>query len=176
MIRLPKAELDLEQKSWGGLLLIKFWKTLEDYGFMNTVSAFGFKLDGSYWPTVEHYYQANKFDKTAVITYSSGRTIPVQYHIRCQPTAKMAAIEGRRRDLPLRPDWEEVKEEVVLKALRAKFTQHPELREKLLATGDEELVYASPEDYYWGVGQDGTGANRLGVLLMRVRDELRHAG
>jgi len=153
--------------------LIKFWRTLEEHGFMNTVSGFGFELDGCYWPTVEHYYQANKFAEDATITYASGRTIPIREHIRCQPTAKMAAIEGRRRDLPLRPDWEAVQEEVMLRALRAKFAQHPDLAERLLATGEDELVYASPEDYFWGAGQDGSGANRLGILLMRVRDELR---
>jgi len=153
--------------------VIRFWKTLEPYGFMNTVSAYGFELDGRFWPTVEHYYQANKFDETAEITYSSGKTIPLREHVRCQATAKMAAIEGGRRDLPLRADWDAVQEDVMLRALRAKFTQHPELREKLLATGNEELVHDSPDDYHWGIGKQGTGKNRLGVLLMRLRDELR---
>ncbi|MBE0465815.1 MAG: NADAR family protein [Candidatus Desulforudis sp.] len=152
--------------------MIKFCRTLEAYGFMNNVSPYKIELDGHVWPTVEHYYQANKFDEAAEITYSSGRTIPVRYHIRCQPTAKMAAIEGRRRDIPIRPDWEEVKDEIILKALRAKFTQHPKLREKLLATGDEELVNDSPHDSYWGTGPDGSGENRLGVLLMQVREDL----
>jgi len=153
--------------------VIRFWKTLEPYGFMNTVSPFGFELDGRFWPTVEHYYQAGKFDENAEITYTSGKTIPIREHVRCQATAKMAAIEGRRRDLPLRADWDAVAEDVMQRAFRAKFTQHPELKEELLATGNEELVYDSPDDYRWGVGKQGTGKNRLGVLLMRLRDELR---
>lgn len=153
--------------------MIRFWKTLEPYGFMNTVSPYGFELDGRFWPTVEHYYQANKFDEAAEITYSSGKTIPLREHVRCQATAKMAAIEGRRRDLPLRADWDAVHEDVMRRAFRAKFAQHPELRDSLLATGDAELVYDYPDDYHWGIGKQGTGRNRLGVLLMRLRDEFR---
>ena len=42
-----------------------------------------------------------------------------------------------------------------------------------LATGDEELVEDSPNDYYWGRGRSGTGKNMLGRILMEVRDELR---
>ena len=40
-------------------------------------------------------------------------------------------------------------------------------------TGEEELAEAAPTDFYWGVGRDGTGQNRLGHLLMRIRAELR---
>jgi N-glycosidase YbiA len=41
-----------------------------------------------------------------------------------------------------------------------------------LATGDEEIVENAPEDYYWGCGADGSGQNKLGQILMRVRREL----
>ncbi len=153
--------------------MISFRKTLDEYGFLNTVSPYGFELDGCYWPTVEHYVQAQKFAPESVVTYQSGRKIPVQYHIRCQPTAKMAVKEGHRDDLFQREDWEKVKEEVMRKALLAKFKQNPQLAEKLLATGQEELVYSAPDDYYWGAGQDGSGENRLGALLMEIRESLR---
>jgi len=59
------------------------------------------------------------------------------------------------------------------RALRAKFTQHPDLRTLLLGTGDEEIVENAPGDYYWGCGKDGSGKNRLGALLMELRAELR---
>ena len=72
----------------------------------------------------------------------------------------------------MRSDWEEVKEQVMLKALRAKFSHHQDLREQLLATGNLHLAEASPCDYYWGTGKSGKGKNRLGVLLMQVRSEL----
>jgi len=63
----------------------------------------------------------------------------------------------------------------MLDALRAKFTQHADLRTLLLATGDAQLVEHTTNDSYWGDGGDGSGKNRLGQLLMRLRDELRAA-
>lgn len=60
-------------------------------------------------------------------------------------------------------------------ALRQKFS-HPKLKALLLSTKKRELVENSPFDRYWGCGGDGTGANRLGVLLMEVRQELEAAG
>jgi ribA/ribD-fused uncharacterized protein len=63
----------------------------------------------------------------------------------------------------------------MLTALRAKFDQHPKLREGLLSTGDERLVERSDKDSYWGDGPHGNGRNRLGELLMQVRAELREA-
>ena len=69
----------------------------------------------------------------------------------------------------IRSDWVEVKEDVMLKALHAKFTQHIALKNILLGTGDRLLVQRSPDDRYWGDGGDGSGKNRLGILLMRLR-------
>ena len=58
-------------------------------------------------------------------------------------------------------------------ALRAKFTQHENLKKILLDTGDRELIEDSPTDYQWGCGQDGTGQNLLGKALVEIRTELR---
>ncbi|MCS1351584.1 NADAR family protein [Mechercharimyces sp. CAU 1602] len=82
-----------------------------------------------------------------------------------------AGIAGRDRQKPLRADWEEVKDEVRI-AVQAKFEQHPDLRETLLATGEEEIVEQTSNDYYWGCGKKGTGKNMLGVILMQIRTEL----
>ena len=56
------------------------------------------------------------------------------------------------------------------KALYHKFNQYLELKELLLETGDRKIVEHSPYDSYWGDGPDGMGLNRLGVLLMKLRD------
>ena len=80
---------------------------------------------------------------------------------------------GRDRKRPLRPDWEAVKEQVMLEVLRAKFTQHEDLKAVLLGTGDAKLVEHTEKDSYWGDGGDGSGKNRLGLLLMQLREELR---
>lgn len=78
---------------------------------------------------------------------------------------------GRR--VKLRPDWEDVKDDIMLNVVCAKFDQHPDLAQKLLETGDEELVEGNTwEDRYWGVC-GGKGKNMLGKILMRVREELR---
>jgi ribA/ribD-fused uncharacterized protein len=57
--------------------------------------------------------------------------------------------------------------------LQAKFTQHPNLRSILLGTGDAELIEHTKNDSYWGDGGNGTGKNRLGQLLMELREQLR---
>ena len=73
----------------------------------------------------------------------------------------------------LRKDWEQVKDEVMLTALRKKFTI-PELKKKLIATGDEELIEGNSwRDTYWGVCE-GVGQNKLGKLLMQVREEIKN--
>jgi ribA/ribD-fused uncharacterized protein len=61
----------------------------------------------------------------------------------------------------------------MLEGLRAKFRQHPDLCERLLNSGDRILIEHTANDAYWGDAGDGTGANRLGELLMQVRSELR---
>jgi len=80
---------------------------------------------------------------------------------------------GRDRKLPLRRDWESVKENIMRRALYAKFTQHPDLKKLLLSTGDAKLVEHTERDSYWGDGGDGSGKNRLGYLLMELREKLR---
>ncbi|EFH81522.1 NADAR family protein [Ktedonobacter racemifer] len=133
----------------------------EPYGCFSNFSRHGIDLDGAWWPTVEHYFQAQKFAGT-----------PYANKIRIAFTPKQAADLGRSRQHPLRPDWEQVKDEIMLKAVRRKFELHTQLRKLLLATGSEELIENAPSDYYWGCGSDGSGQNKLGQLLMRVRLEL----
>ncbi len=58
------------------------------------------------------------------------------------------------------------------KAVRAKVTQHADVRETLLATGSARIVEHTTNDRYWADGGDGSGKNMLGRILMEVRDEL----
>jgi len=80
---------------------------------------------------------------------------------------------GRDRSHPLRGDWEQVKDEIMQQAVLQKFKTHADIREILLSTSDELIVENSPIDYYWGCGKDGSGKNRLGEILMAVREILR---
>ena len=69
----------------------------------------------------------------------------------------------------LRSDWEEVKIEVMREVLRCKFSQNPDLKAKLIATGDAELIEGNNwNDRFWGVCR-GVGQNHLGRLLMELR-------
>ena len=89
--------------------------------------------------------------------------------------AGLQANEAKKlgRRVQLRPDWEEVKNQVMYDVCLAKFTQNVDLRAKLLSTGDEELVEGNTwGDTCWGVCR-GVGENRLGKILMQIREEFR---
>ena len=122
----------------------------------------GIQEHGVYWPTVEHYFQAQKFAEPAA-----------RERIRKAGTPKEARTLGQGREYKIRSDWDAVREQVMLQALRLKF-KSTDAKTLLLSTEDRVLVEASPFDYYWAAGQDGTGLNRLGHLLMQVRSELAH--
>lgn len=143
---------------------IRFHRTDGLHGYLSNFAASEFTLDGSNWPTVEHYFQAMKFEGTA---HQKRIT-----EIRNAPTPRQAADMGRRT-ASLRDDWEDTKEDVMRRALWAKFEQNDDLRKRLLATGDTDLVEHTTRDSYWGDGGTGTGRNRLGHLLMEVRAMLR---
>jgi ribA/ribD-fused uncharacterized protein len=145
-------------------MTIYFYGTRDRYGCFSNFSPHGFELDGVYWPTSEHYFQAQKFAGT-----------PHVDQIRQVKTAKDAAKIGRERKRPLRPDWEQVKDDIMRKAVLRKFETHADIRKILLSTDDEPIVENSPVDYYWGCGKDGSGKNQLGLILREVREILRHA-
>lgn len=132
------------------------------YRDFSNFSPHGVDLDGLWWPTVEHYFQAQKFPGTEHAE-----------RIRRAGSPRAAKTLGRSHADPLRSDWDEVKDAVMRRAVLRKFELHAELRELLLSTGEEDLVENAPSDYYWGCGRDGSGKNMLGTILMEVRDTLR---
>lgn len=77
------------------------------------------------------------------------------------------------RSVKLRKDWEEVKDNYMYEIVKAKFEQNSELLKRLLDTGDALLIEGNDwNDKYWGVC-DGEGQNKLGKILMKVREELK---
>ncbi|MDK8141959.1 NADAR family protein [Streptococcus parasanguinis] len=98
----------------------------------------------------------------------------IQEKIRQIASPMDAALEGRNRQNPLRSDWEEVKDEVMHQALRMKFSQNPDIAKELLATGDAIIIEHTRNDDYWADGGDGSGKNKLGLLLMQVREEFKN--
>ncbi len=143
-------------------MVIYFYSTRDEYGCFSNFSAHGFELSNLWWLTSEHYFQAHKFIDT-----------PHFEIVRQAKSAKEAALMGRDRQRPLRPDWDDVKDKTMYLAVLRKFETYSDIRSVLLGTGDEELVENTSTDYYWGCGINKTGENRLGQILMEVREELR---
>lgn len=143
-------------------MAIYFYSTLGQFGCFSNFSRHGFELDGVYWPTSEHYFQAQKFAGTVHTE-----------EIRKAKTPRQAAEMGHQRSRPLRADWESVKDDVMRCAVLRKFETHADIRAVLLGTGDELIIENSPRDYYWGCGADGSGQNKLGHILMEVRSILK---
>jgi ribA/ribD-fused uncharacterized protein len=146
-------------------MAIYFYIKHDEYGDFCNFSRHGFELDGKYWLTAEYYFQAQKF-----------AGMEFEEIIRLASTPNEAKRLGRANPDDLRKDWEAVRYEIMLKAVLRKFETHRLLRKRLLNTGDEDLVENAPHDYYWGCGQDGTGQNKLGKILMEVRRNLRGRG
>ena len=146
----------------GPRTIIQFYSTSDEYGCFSNFVRSWIGLKGRSWPTVEHYFQAQKFPGTEH-----------EEAIRLCKSPMIAKRMGRSRQNRLREDWERVKDAAMREAVLAKFTQHADLRAVLLGTGDAVLVEHTQNDAYWGDGGDGTGRNMLGQVLMSVREELR---
>lgn len=149
------------------------------FGFLSNFHPAVIQLDGETWPTVEHYYQAQKSSNPAY--RQAIREAPSPGRAKRLGAAPEAPQRGarqswfRRNGAAPRPDWHEAKLGVMRRAVRAKFAQHPDLAALLLATGAAELVEDAPSDSFWGVGPNGQGTNWLGRILMEVRAQLREA-
>lgn len=146
-------------------MTIYFYKVYEPYGCFSNFSPHGIHIQGTNWSTVEHYYQAQKFVGTV-----DAALIPL---IHKAQTPEKAAAMGRDCERQLRPDWEQVKTQVMRAAVLRKFLTHTDIQAILISTGEQLIVENSPTDYYWGCGGDRSGYNHLGKILMSVRQEIR---
>jgi ribA/ribD-fused uncharacterized protein len=146
--------------------MIRFYRVNEPYGCFSNFARYPITMADTVWPTSEHWFQAQKFVGTAV-EKELGEAI------RLEPSPMKAALIGRDRTKPRRADWEAVRDELMREVVRAKFTQHEDLRRVLLSTGDAVIVEHTANDDYWGDGGDGSGRNMLGKVLMEIRAELR---
>ncbi len=131
-----------------------------EYRWLSNFWACPFKHEGFLFPTAEHAFQLAKC------------TNPQDAQkIANAPTPGQAKKLARR--VPLRPDWDRVKLPIMFSIVHSKF-KVPELRDKLIATGDAMLIGGNTwNDKYWGQSPLGTGENYLGRILMAVRDEAR---
>src|SRR5579884_1741523 len=142
--------------------VINFYSVSDEFGCFSNFAPYPVQLDGKVWPTSEHYFQAQKFADAEH-----------REQIRKSKSPMIAARMGRDRKKPLRRDWESVRVAVMRKVVHAKFSQHDDIRQVLLSTGDAKIVEHTEKDSYWGEGGDGSGKNMLGRILMEVREELK---
>lgn len=144
---------------------IEFYHRDGPYGEFSNFYDRPITFHGRTWPTSEHAFQAMKFALT---------DIKWAKQIAKAPGPGTAARMGRDRAHRIHPKWDSSLRDDVMRAIvLAKFSQHEDLREVLLATGDAILVEHTTNDSYWADGGDGSGKNRLGRILMEVRKCLR---
>lgn len=137
----------------------------QDFYVLSNFSSFTILWKGWRFDTSEAAYHWEKF--------------PINQHVQQLIVGARSAhdafkIANDKKHLR-RPDWDNVKVDIMRDILRAKAEQHEYVRRKLLATGERILVEDSWRDDYWGWGPNHDGQNMLGNLWMEVRDEIRAA-
>ncbi len=134
----------------------------QEFYCLSNFSAFTLRWCDLRFDTSEAAYHWEKFP---------GRII--QRDIRLASSAHEAFAMARRNAAFVRPDWDEVKVDVMRRILRAKVDQHSYVRKKLLQTGSREIVENSWRDSFWGWGEDRQGQNMLGRIWMEIRVEVQ---
>lgn len=146
---------------------ILFYRSSEKpYGPFSNLYRCAIVFEDVEFATSEHAYQAGKARKPEVREW-----------LMAAPTPALLAMAAHGLYVwDVSPDWSKVKFERMKNVLRAKFTQHLNLKELLLSTGDRRLVESATVDNavnrLWGE-VNGVGKNMLGKLLMEIRGELR---
>ena len=130
-----------------------------EHRWLSNFAPVNVKFEGVTYRSTEHAYQAAK-------------TLDLLEREQIHACATPGKAKRLSRTLTLRSDWESVKARVMLDLTRQKYRK-PEYRRKLLQTGDYQIVEGNTwGDTYWGVCR-GKGENRLGKIIMQVREEIR---
>lgn len=134
----------------------------DEYYFLSNFFKCPIVYEGLEYPTVEHAFQAAKSTETAIREHFTNKQLPPSQAKRLG------------RDVPLRPDWNDVKLKVMSDLIYIKFKKYP-MRKRLLETGDKELIEGNYwGDTFWGIDLPSmSGENHLGKILMQTRDRLR---
>jgi hypothetical protein len=131
-----------------------------EYRWLSNFWACKVSHDGILYSSVEHAFQAAK-------------TLDFAKRWEISQLEKPGEAKRAGRQVVLRPDWEQIKDRVMMELVLHKFAFNADLKHKLLATGNIPLVEGNTwNDTYWGICL-GKGENKLGRILMAVRDRLR---
>lgn len=128
---------------------------------LSSYSQHGFELEGLFWPTLEHYYQAMKFLE-----------LDYQQEIRLSETPAMASKLGHARRPKRQKDWKKNRVVMMIRGMYIKCRTFDDIGQQLLYTGTNTIMENSQYDYYWGCGRDRLGHNNYGKVLMNVRARL----
>ena len=138
---------------------ILFYLRKEENGWLSNFERSSQKIDGVSYPTNEHYYQCMKTSDTRIRDF-----------IRFAPNPHCAMVAGRGlRPKEIVKDWDGLKVGIMYRGLKAKFSQNPALRTKLINTGEATLHEDSPTDKFWGI----KGEDMLGHVLGIVRHKMK---
>lgn len=148
---------------------VRFYRANEKpYGAFSNLYRRSIEFEGETFPTSEHAYQAGKARKPEVR----------QWLMQAPSPALLAMAAHGLYQWDINSNWSKIKFERMKQVLRAKFTQHEDLKALLLSTGTARLVESATVDNavnrLWGE-VNGVGKNKLGELLMEVRAELAKA-
>ena len=146
---------------------IRFCAPTGPWWFLSPYAAFPIKMqvDGAFYefPTVEHYYQAMKF-------YAFDERFHAILKLKNPDDARLLTKTPEYK-VNRRAGFDENKFDIMEKGVRAKFAQNPQAADMLKATKDAQLIKSCPVCYKCGFGE-GSGENRMGKILMQIRDEL----
>lgn len=156
--------------------ILFFRRDREAFRFLSHFHHATIRIDNEEWPTVEHYFQAQRSHDPHYRKLIRDAVSPGMAKRLGAPPDAPRRVSGqswfRKNREKLRPDWEDVQLEVMRAADWAKFSQHPDLAQRLAATRPAIIEEDAPYDLFWGTGIDGGGLNWAGRILMEVRDRL----
>ena len=148
-----------------------------EYRDFSNMSDHSVEIDGVKYISVEHYFQAMKATE-----FKDDETLK---KILKTKTGKAVKALGNKVKDYNEDTWKLRRDDVMKKAVRAKFVQHPELRKRLVETGEKQIGFADARDNYWSIGTSMVqekarlpakwkGENHLGKILMALRKEFEN--
>jgi ribA/ribD-fused uncharacterized protein len=186
----PKIETTAEPEEKEKIKKIKLTKTDEpepvlfhgadeskgEYRNFSNMSEHRIEIDGIMYPSVEHYFQAMKSKEF--------KDDEMYEKILKAKTTKAVKALGKKVKGFEKEIWDDKKDEIMFRGIKAKFVQHPALRKQLEETGDKMIGEADARNTYWGIGTSMAsekskhpakwrGQNRIGKMLMDLRKEFR---
>ena len=142
---------------------IKFWYPDKENGYLSNLYPVSLIFEKITFNSSEQAYQYNKIlDKESDLA---------KIILSETTQRKIAEVGHSIEEKNMIKDWFKVREKIMYKIVLAKFQQNEILANYLKQTGNKKIIENSPIDFFWGIG-DGTGSNRLGEILMEVRNQL----